>query len=390
MPITSLHVAGYRSIRSIYLDLKPVNVVLGANGTGKSNLYRSLYLLWSAAAGNLAGAIADEGGMPSILSAGSLRKPGQKSVTLAVDLDELSYQIVIGRVPLSDRVGGGAMGYFQNDPDIKIEKVNVDYRGKQISLLARKRGYISARNMDGRPIEYPLVVAHCESVLTGLREPHLFPDLSKLRSDILSWRFYHNFRTDFHSPLRRPQVPVFTPVLSHDGRDLASALATIAAVDGGAGAINEAVSDAFPDSSVSFDSTDDVLELTMRMPGLNRSFSALELSDGTLQYLCLIAALLSPRPASFLALNEPETSIHPGLYEAMARLIVAAGKKSQLWVTTHSQELARHIEKAAGIKAIELEKVNGATCVVGAKLSPESEEEEDYDDDDDDRSDSSG
>lgn len=390
MPITSLHVAGYRSIRSIYLDLKPVNVVLGANGTGKSNLYRSLYLLWSAAAGNLAGAIADEGGMPSILSAGSLRKPGQKSVTLAVDLDDLSYQIVIGRVPLSDRMGGGAMGYFQNDPDIKIEKVNVDYRGKQISLLARKRGFISARNMDGRPIEYPLVVAHCESVLTGLREPHLFPDLSKLRSDILSWRFYHNFRTDFHSPLRRPQVPVFTPVLSHDGRDLASALATIAAVDGGAGAINEAVSDAFPDSTVSFDSTDDVLELTMRMPGLNRSFSALELSDGTLQYLCLIAALLSPRPASFLALNEPETSIHHGLYEAMARLIVAAGKKSQLWVTTHSQELARHIEKAAGIKAIELEKINGATCVVGAKLSPESEEEEDYDDDDDDRSDSSG
>ncbi|NJL71982.1 MAG: AAA family ATPase [Candidatus Competibacteraceae bacterium] len=288
MPITSLHVAGYRSIRSIYLDLKPVNVVLGANGTGKSNLYRSLYLLWSAAAGNLAGAIADEGGMPSILSAGSLRKPGQKSVTLCVDIDDLSYQIVIGRVPLSDRMGGGDLDYFryfQNDPDIKIEKVNVDYRGKQISLLARKRGYISARNMDGRPIEYPLVVAHCESVLTGLREPHLFPDLSKLRSDILSWRFYHNFRTDFHSPLRRPQVPVFTPVLSHDGRDLASALATIAAVDGGAGAINEAVSDAFPDSTVSFDSTDDVLELTMRMPGLNRSFSALELSDGTLQYL---------------------------------------------------------------------------------------------------------
>ena len=385
MPITSLHVAGYRSIRSIYLDLKPVNVVLGANGTGKSNLYRSLYLLWSAAAGNLAGAIADEGGMPSILSAGSLRRPGQKSVTLSVDIDDLSYQIVIGLVPLSDRIGDELMGYFQKDPDIKIEKVNVDYRGKQISLMARKRGYISARNMDGRPIEYPLVVAHCESVLTGLREPHLFPDLSKLRSEILSWRFYHNFRTDFHSPLRRPQVPVFTPVLSHDGRDLASALATIAAVEGAA-AINEAVSDAFPDSTIGFKADDDVLALTMRMPGLNRSFSALELSDGTLQYLCLIAALLSPRPASFLALNEPETSIHPSLYEAMARLIVQAGKKSQLWVTTHSEELARYIEKAAGVKAIELEKVNGATCVVGAKLSPESEEE-DYDDDD--RSDSS-
>ncbi|HNA75017.1 MAG TPA: AAA family ATPase, partial [Candidatus Obscuribacter sp.] len=347
--------------------------------------YRSLYLLWSAAAGNLAGAIADEGGMPSILSAGSLRKPGQKSVTLSVDIDDLSYQIVIGLVPLSDRIGDELMGYFQKDPDIKIEKVNVDYRGKQISLLARKRGYISARNMDGRPIEYPLVVAHCESVLTGLREPHLFPDLSKLRSEILSWRFYHNFRTDFHSPLRRPQVPVFTPVLSHDGGDLASALATIAAVEGAA-AINEAVSDAFPDSTIGFKADDDVLALTMKMPGLNRSFSALELSDGTLQYLCLIAALLSPRPASFLALNEPETSIHPSLYEAMARLIVQAGKKSQLWVTTHSEELARYIEKAAGVKAIELEKVNGATCVVGAKLSPESEEE-DYDDDD--RSDSS-
>ena len=52
------------------------------------------------------------------------------------------------------------------------------------------------------------------------------------------------------------------------------------------------------------------------------SFDASELSDGTLHYLCLLAALLSPRPPSLLALNEPEASIHPDLIGPLAKLIV--------------------------------------------------------------------
>ncbi len=74
-----------------------------------------------------------------------------------------------------------------------------------------------------------------------------------------------------------------------------------------------------------------------------RDLSAREFSDGTLQYLCILAALLTPRPAPFMVLNEPETSIHPDLFKPMAELILLASKNSQILLTTHSKDLARYL-----------------------------------------------
>ena len=76
--------------------------------------------------------------------------------------------------------------------------------------------------------------------------------------------------------------------------------------------------------------------LTMKMPGINRQLRAVEFSDGMLRYLSLVAALLSPRPAPFLVLNEPETSIHPELLKPLAELIARASHDSQVFLTTHS------------------------------------------------------
>ena len=105
------------------------------------------------------------------------------------------------------------------------------------------------------------------------------------------------------------------------------------------------------------------------MPGLNRALDATELSDGTLRYLCLMAALMSPRPPTLLALNEPETSLHPDLLNGLARMIVRASKNSQLWITTHSSYLAESIERYSGEQSIKLELSNGETAVVGRRLS---------------------
>jgi len=74
MTVRELWVEGYRSIRSLQLDLTPVTVVVGANGSGKTNLYRAMRLLSAAAEGTLARSLADEGGMPSVLWAGPRKK----------------------------------------------------------------------------------------------------------------------------------------------------------------------------------------------------------------------------------------------------------------------------------------------------------------------------
>ena len=77
--------------------------------------------------------------------------------------------------------------------------------------------------------------------------------------------------------------------------------------------------------------------------------------------MCLCAALLSPRTPSLLALNEPETSLHPDLIDALARLIARVSKDTQLWITTHSQSLAADVERHSRQPPVRLRMVDGET-----------------------------
>lgn len=393
MIIEEIEISGYRSVEEIRLELGNVTVLVGPNGCGKSNIYQSIQHIAAAATGQFGRRIAEEGGLPSILWAGGWHKNTKPRVRLAVKFDELIYEIEFGRIPLSLRSSDGdavpGLNYFRNDPDIKLENVLIQTGKRKVTLLERKGSSISAKNMDGRNQSYPDAVAESESVLSELREPHKFPELSQLRSEFLKWRFYHDFRTDLESPLRQPQLGTLTHILSHDGRDLASTLQTIRTV-GEPLKLDEAIENAFPYSTLDIIEDGGIVHLEMTLPGLYRPLSAREFSDGTLQYLCLLAALHSPRPAPFIVLNEPETSIHPDLIRPMSELIRAAAENSQVLLTTHSRELAKLLSRSDDCSIIELEKIEGATCHKGTKKVRESsdyyflEGDKNEEDDDDD------
>lgn len=101
----------------------------------------------------------------------------------------------------------------------------------------------------------------------------------------------------------------------------------------------------------------------MRQHGLLRPLKAAELSDGTLRYLLLVAALLSPRPPTLMILNEPETSLHPDLLPPLARLIEQAASRSQVVVVSHAAALVSALEADADCAQIVLEKDLGETVV---------------------------
>jgi predicted ATPase len=228
------------------------------------------------------------------------------------------------------------------------------------------------RAVDGARVEYPLVLGENESVLSQLREPHRFPELVALREEVRGWRFYHAFRTDEDAPLRSPQVSVRTPVLSNDGSDLAAALQTIREI-GFASELEEAISAALPGRSLRIVSNEPdaktkspqctEMGVALVTKGCARPLLARELSDGTLKYLCLVAALLSPRPPGLIALNEPESSLHPDLLGPLAKLIVDASQRSQVWVTTHSQLLAEAIRGESGVSPVVLGLRDGETVI---------------------------
>jgi predicted ATPase len=361
--IRSLHIQGYRSIRDLTLDLAPLNVVVGPNACGKSNLYRALALLAAAAEGRLARTFADEGGMASALWAGE-RKRGPARLSIEVTSDDFAYELSCGLPSLGDSA-------FRLDPEVKRERLWLVNGAQRTVLLERDGTAVFARDAAGERVTYPFVASSSESVFAELREPHRFPALFALRGELERWRFYHHLRTDAGSALRSPQVGVRTAALAQNGSDLAAALQTIRET-GDADAMRDAVTSAFPGAELVIrvpSETDDRrgFAVALQMPEFHRPFEARELSDGTLHYLCLVAVLLSPRPPPLLVLNEPEQSVHPDLLDPLARMIVRAVRDVQIVVVTHSPSLADSIEKQAGVAPIRLEKIAGQTRIAAVR-----------------------
>lgn len=366
MALTELRVAGYRSLRDVRLRLENLNVVVGPNGSGKSNLYRALWLIAQICEGNFARSICREGGLLSAMWAGPRLNKKPLRMDLGFATEEFGFVLSCGFPPPSG-------SFFCYDPQIKEEAVWIgNHRKPTAMMLERSPGMTWIRDVEGNRVQYPLMLSENESVLSQLREPQRFPELFVLRDEVRRWRFYHHFRTDEESPLRSPQVSVQTPVLSHDGSDLAAALQTICEI-GDFERLHAAVSSALPGRTLGIERNDldpknkspKVTELcvALRTDGCARPLLARELSDGTLKFLCLAAALLSPRPPALIALNEPESSLHPDLLTPLAQLIVDAARSSQIWVSTHSVQLARAIEEASGTAPIELQLESGETRV---------------------------
>ena len=153
-------------------------------------------------------------------------------------------------------------------------------------------------------------------------------------------------------------------MLSHDGHDLAAAWATIREI-GDVEALDAAVTDAFPGARVEVLVEGGRFSLQFRQHGLLRPLSAAELSDGTLRYLLWIAALHTPRPPPLMVLNEPETSLHPDLLPALARLIAGASWRTQVWVVSHATRLIAALEQDPDCNPVQLVKRDSQTTIDG-------------------------
>jgi predicted ATPase len=127
-------------------------------------------------------------------------------------------------------------------------------------------------------------------------------------------------------------------------------------------ALNAAIDDAFRGASIAIENTRGIFELYMHQHGLLRPLSVSELSDGTLRYLLLAAALVTPRPPPLVVLNEPETSLHPDLIAPLGRLIARASQHGQLIVVTHAAALVELLRDAGGA-VYELVKEAGETVM---------------------------
>jgi len=378
--LKTLAVSNYRSLFHIVIPLGKLNVITGPNGSGKSNLYRALRLLAETAQGGVVNALAKEGGLESTFWAGPEKISRQmqignepiqgtvpqkrKRMRLGFAGDDFGYSISMG-LPAASR------SLFSLDPEIKREVI---WAGESFrpaaALVDRKAPMVKVR--EGR--SWNVIAQHLntfDSMFSQVADSASTPEVVQMRETIRGWRFYDNFDTGPNAAARFPRLGTRTPVLNHDGSDLAAALQTIREV-GDSEALEEAISDAFPGCSLKIEiqaAGHFVIEFYQN--GLLRPLSASELSDGTLRYLLLVAALLTPRPPPLLVLNEPENSLHPDLLPALARLIIQASEQTQVWVVSHASRLVAALNQSQDCHAIELEKELGQTQVIGQGMLDE-------------------
>ena len=371
----------FRSLKAIAYPMSDLDVFVGVNGAGKTNLYRALELLQSAAANTLARDLARDGGLNSAMWAGGRRKGEPARIRLSVGLAGpearrataglYRYQVEVGYPPEL------ASAAFMAEPQIKAETIAFVGAARTTRLVDRKDYAVMARGEDGRPAPIDMDLLSCETVLGRLEDPSRYPELDAIRRTLLQWRFYHGLRTDPASPLRQPCAAVATPILASDGADLAAVFATLAHIRQDTFDLDRAVDEAFPGARLVIPPPEQTASFGMSFPEFpHRVFEAHELSDGTLRFLALAGALLAYRLPPFIALNEPEASLHPDLMEPLARLVAKAAERTQIWLVTHSQRLADAIVAAGVGKVRQVIKQDGATRIEGLKAWGEFAEDE--------------
>ena len=378
--IETLAISGYRSLRDLVLPLGRLNLVTGANGSGKSSLYRALRLLGDAAQNSVVASLAREGGLPSTLWA------GPETIARSVRRGDHPVEPTTARNPVSLKLGFSDetygysidLGYppppppataFNLDPAIKRECIwhGGAYR-KASALVDRRNNFVYLpTGRDEEPVMLTQALNPADSMLASIADPQRAPEMLAVRESIRGWRFYDGFRTDIASPVRIPQIGTFTPVLNNDGTDLPAALQTILEI-GDDEALKRTIDDAFPKSRVHIEVQSGRFEVKLHQHGLLRPLSAAELSDGTLRFLLWTAALLTPRPPQLMVLNEPETSLHPDLLPALARLIAAASQQSQLILVSHARTLIEALNETPQCERLHLEKNFGETVLSDATL----------------------
>lgn len=322
-----IRVKGFRRLVDLDLELRPLNVLIGANGSGKTSLLDVFSLLASSALGELSAKISELGGITSMLSIGRARTmsfvlstsiPQSMPATyeLAIEQQGISYQIAHERLAID-------IDYVESTG------VHVMYR-EFSNALAKKPTW------DYKPLE------------TALSQvPRNFPVPERVRSFLATFTYYHALDVGPRAPVRLPQQLRPAPQPGKDGELLFSCLYYLREVfPDKFEAIEDALKAAFPGfvrlnlPSVAAG----MLAMTWQDKDFPDPFYMNQLSEGTLRFLWLATLLQSPALTGVVLIDEPEVSLHPELLSILAELMREATSRTQLVVATHSDRLVRFLQ----------------------------------------------
>ncbi|MBF0378022.1 MAG: AAA family ATPase [Desulfamplus sp.] len=349
MKITRLDVEGFRSLRNVSWYPGDLNVIIGPNGTGKSNLLRLMELIAVSAQGKLGKYIQSLGGMDPIVWDGTATsiKFVLESATEGGEIGPEHYELELARL------GVGSSYKVEKELLINSHKLRSNIEKKPFKFLERlsKRAVIfdETEHTFTTPEEF---ISEEESLLSIASGPfinnHYIPPFQR---ELASIAVYHDLHTNKDASVRQPAISRMEKRVDPDGQNLISVMHTLYTGDRDFKKdINSAMRAAFGndfEELVFPPASDQRIQMRVRWKSLKREQSSAELSDGTLRFLFLLTVLASPSPAPIIAIDEPETGLHPSMLPLVAEYAVDAATRSQVILTTHSPQF---LDAFAGTK----------------------------------------
>jgi predicted ATPase len=312
----ALHVRGFKSIRDQRLELDSLNVFIGGNGAGKSNLVGVFHLLNRVASQQLQIYTGEAGGANALLHFG--RK----------HTDTLSIQTEFHTPP------GDANIY-----EIKL-KPTVEDRFLFESEITR----YGNMTLYKKPYIDELWSGHMEARVAESKKPIA----QYIRGHLRSYRIYHFHDTSSSARVKQTGDLADSRFLREDAANLAAFLYMLEKRESNHFQnIVETVRQVAPflkrfklePSALN----PDKIRLEWEENGNDTYFSAAALSDGTLRFICLATLLLQPMPPSIIIIDEPELGLHPAAIQVLAGLLESAATRTQLIVATQSVTLINQL-----------------------------------------------
>ena len=310
-PLKRVKIEGFTSIKSAEVDLDRLNILVGANGAGKSNFIQALALLGQIVEGQLGLYVGLNGGASALLSGGDTTS----RIRLELDADPNSYEAVLVAAANDELIFDNEVVYFHG-PEYE------------------------------RPYSQSLGRGHKETKLSGAGGiAHYVFELLE------GCRVYHFHDTSSDAPVKRMTSTADNLGLRSDAGNLAAYLYRLRGSEDSAeqaayrrivGTI-QLVAPFFRDFVLQPEGNDSI-RLRWQQQGTDGIFSANQMSDGTLRFVCLATLLLQPNLPSLVVLDEPELGLHPFAIVQLASLLRQASTRSQVLIATQSVTLMNRFE----------------------------------------------
>ncbi|KAA6324477.1 DNA replication and repair protein RecF [termite gut metagenome] len=303
--IKNIQIENYKSIRKLNLDLRPINILIGENGAGKSNFISFFEFLKSIVNAGMQRYVAEKGGAENILYYGSKKS-----------------KYLFGQVESDMSVSDG-YGFI-----LKPNDEDRFYFEKEWLLL------------------YSIISENKESDLVGYNESRLYFDV---RNDIYSFRVYHFHDTTRTSKMRKSAEIYDNRFLREDGANLPAYLYLIQEkypkefkkIE----MLIRMVAPYFERFNLQPDKfNEDNIRLEWKEKHSDAYFRANHLSDGTLRFIALATLLQIPEVPEVIIIDEPELGLHPSAINILAGLIKKASVRTQLIISTQSVNLIDNFE----------------------------------------------